>query len=150
VSDEALTPLEKLEAARAARKLKNLTASDDQRFVDMQALDAAEIEYGDESVTYLEVPFSPGLPTLIVARIPTENELKVYRHKMKPQQGRGGKMHEADTVETAELMADYCVVYPPKGDIREKFYAARPGVKAQIGMHAVMLTLGHKEAVGKE
>jgi hypothetical protein len=149
VEEHAPTPLEALEAQRKARKEKLRVQRDAQRLIDLEALEAAEIEHGDESVAVLEVPYTPGSVTLIIAKRPTDFVLKKFRHIVKAKPGRNGKQEPGDPIEGAEAIAEHCVIYPA-GDVLEKLYADRPGVRAQIGAAALNLVVGSKEAEGKE
>lgn len=145
----AAEELEALEAERQARKDKHARARAEQRLTDMHALNAAEIEHGEESVAPLDVKFTPGLPTLVIVKRPAEFTIKKFRHMVKPKPGRNGKTEPGDQIEAVEAVADVCVIYPT-GDELDKLYAERPGVKAQAGAAALDLITAAKESEGKE
>ena len=134
-----------IEAARAARRASLAEAAQAQLAVDLEALDAAEIEHGDNRITRLNVPFSPGLPTLVALRTPNTNETKRYRAMCKPKGDR-----PADTVTAAEQLGSSVTVYPdPKSDLFTALCTALPGLLAQIGLQAAKLAVGEEEAQGK-
>jgi hypothetical protein len=132
--------LEQVEARRAARKASLAASREAQRAVDVAALDAAEAEYGDESVVAIDVPFSPGLPTLAVARCPKPVELKVYRARLREA--------TPNPIKAAEELAANVVVYP-SGDALAGLYAARPGLQVQLGVASLQLAIGREVEQGK-
>jgi hypothetical protein len=139
------------EAERDAKREAFEEARASQRLDDLDALDALILEHGevDVDICVLDVSLPVGMPTMIVAKCPGDYEVKQYRHTVKDRKDGRNRVIEGDAAAGAELIADTCVVYP-KGDTLEKLYAARPGVKQQIGVLAVNLTCGRKEATGKE
>src|SRR4051812_35639616 len=111
--EKVLSPLEAIRAARAARQADLQTQQDAQTVVDLTALDRLETELGDSSVAFLTVPFTPGLPTMMIARKPTKAELMRYRAqvKVKPKANGAGDSEKTPT-EACEVIADTCILYP--------------------------------------
>lgn len=146
MSDESSTSrLAQIEAKRAARKAQIDDARNEQRATDLEAIDAIEAERGDSNVVMLEVPYSPGMVTLVAARCPSEAEVKRYRAMVKPdRQGRAG-----DAVAAAELLASVTRVYPDE-DAYAVVRAARPAIHAQLGAMALTLAIGKAEEEGKD
>jgi hypothetical protein len=143
---EKLSPLELAEARRAARKAGNRAEWENQRALDIEALDALEQEYGDTSVKALDVPFTPGLPTLVVARCAKPVELARYRDSVRPApDGR----KQPDHVKAGEQLATLCRVYPDD-DTYAKVRDARPGIHLQLGVAALELATGREQAESKD
>ncbi len=152
--NQPVSAVEKLAAREAAREAKRAEFEEQraaQRLLDLDALDALILEHGevDVDLVTLDVALPAGQPTMIVAKCPGEYEVKQYRHVAQPRKDGRNREIPGDPGAAADLIAETCVLYPT-GDALAKLYAARPGVKHQIGVMAVNLTVGRKEAVGKE
>lgn len=137
--------LELAEERRAKRKAEARAAYEAQRVVDVEAVDALEIEHGDTNVGVIIVPHSAGLPTCAAVRCPKPAELKRYRVRVTPKHEKD----HPDTAAAAEELADICRIYPDK-DTYTKLCAARPGLAVQLGARAVNLATGKSEAEGKD
>ena len=140
-----MSTIEEIEKRRAERKAKLQEQADAQRALDMQALDEAEIEHGDTSVCHIDVPYTPGLPTMVIGRMPKAVELKAYRAKMKVTPGE--TLDLAGNNDAASLLGDMVRVYPPKPepgalDLFAAMCTARPDLKAQLGLPAAKLASG--------
>ena len=149
MSDEAPkeeSTLEQIEKRRAERKRRTEAEALKQREIDLAAIDALEEEHGDTNITVLEVPFAPGLPTLVAARTPTEAEIKRYRHRLKRKKADAPP---PDTQAAAEELAASCRVYPPDGEVYAELLSKRPGVHLQLGVAAANLALASAESEGK-
>jgi hypothetical protein len=137
--------LEAIEARRAERKAALDVQRKAQRVIDLAALDALEVEHGDSNVATVDVPYSPGLPTLAAVRCPKPPEVKRYRSRVKPDsKGRPG-----DPVAAAEELAAVCVVYPDP-DAYAALCEARPGIHVQLGVAAIQLAAGRADDAGKD
>jgi hypothetical protein len=136
--------LEIAEERRAARKAEARKAFEAQRVLDLDAIDALEIEHGDSSVGVINVPYADGLPTCAAVRCPKPAEMKRYRARIKPKHEKD----QPDTVAAAEEIAATCLIYPDK-DVFASLCLARPGLGAQLGAKAVGLALGSDDAEGK-
>lgn len=137
--------LAEIERRRAERKAKLDAERDEQRAIDLEALEALEAEHGESNVVTLDVPFSPGLPTMVAARCPKPAEVKRYRATVKPDsKGRPG-----DTVAAAEQLAAVARIYPAD-DLYAQLCEARPGVHAQLGATALGLAVGKASDEGKD
>lgn len=144
----AVTAAAKLKAAEEARAIKRerlAEAAAEQRLADLEALETCEAEHGDSRVARIDVPHTPGLPTMIAVRCATEAELKRFRFRCKP--GKDGEA--ADTAAAAEEIADNCLVYPKDASLYARLRAERPGIHAQAGAAAVSLAVGKQVDEGK-
>lgn len=138
--------MEEIEARRAARKAEQDAAAADALAVDLEAIDALEVEHGDSNVKVLRAPFTPGLPTCVAVRTPKPAETKRYRTRVKPRPEN--QKYQPDYVAAAEELADCCLIYPDA----ERYKAlceARPGLGVQVGLLALGLATGSEEAEGK-
>ncbi len=80
-----VSSIDDIESRRAARKADLETARLVQLAIDLEALDAAEIQYGDSNIGRLDIPFTPDLPTICLVRTPNPAEMKRYRFMTTPQ-----------------------------------------------------------------
>jgi hypothetical protein len=134
------------EAKRAEAAHARQEAHDKQRLSDLDFLEIAEVEHGATNVDFVNVPFTPGLPTLVIVRVPSPPEMKKYRYDAKPK--KPDDPLTAHITSANESIADMCLVWPA-ADVFAKICDARPGVKAQCGGAAIRLSLGHQEEEGK-
>lgn len=139
-----MSDLAEIEAKRAARKAELQAARDAQKAIDLEAIDALEVEHGDSNIATLEIPFSPDLPVMLAVRTPKPAELKRYRDRVKAKKdGTPG-----DPLMAAQEIAAVCIVYPSK-DVYAAVLEKRNGIDAQLGVLAVGLCAGKAEAEGK-
>ena len=131
--------LEDIQAKRAARKAKAEAERKAQYELDLEELDMLEEKHGDSNVGYVEVAYSPGLPTLAVVRTPAPSELKRYRDRVR-EKSKSADLGP-DTGKAAEELAAVCLVYP-EADVFAGMLAARPGLGAQLGLVAIGLAVG--------
>lgn len=141
-----MSKLEEIEARRAARKAELQAQADEQRAVDLEALDALEVRHGDTSVCYVDVPYTPGLPTLVAARVPSPVELKRYRQSLKLD---GQKVDVQAGTEAAAQLGAAVREYPEK-DVFSKMCEARPDLAGQLGSRAIKLAQGKAADEGKD
>ncbi|MFA5436663.1 MAG: hypothetical protein WC372_11550 [Candidatus Neomarinimicrobiota bacterium] len=140
---EAADLVAEVEARRAARKAALEEQRLTQRALDLEALDALEVEHGDSNVATLDVPYSPGLPTLVAVRCPTSPELKRYQARLRER--------NPNPITAAEEVARVCVVFPSSDDpTRATLLDARPGLLVQLGTLALGLATGRAAEEGKE
>ena len=135
------TRLELIEERRRKRQDDLAKARDEQRALDLEAIDALEVEYGDNSVAVIDVPYTPGLPTCAAVRCPKPSEVKRYQARLKEQ--------KPDPAKAAEEIAAIAQIYPPAGEDREGLHAARPGLLVQLGVAALGLATGKAADEGK-
>jgi len=103
--------LHDIQAAREARKTALRQAYERQAEIDYQALNDAELEYGDNRVCYIEVPYVEGYPTLAIARAPDKAAIKRYRGLC--QRAQNGKRTDQQAIlEATQQVARVSVVYP--------------------------------------
>ena len=133
-----MSALEEIQAKRAARQETLAKQADEQKAIDFQALDDAEIKYGDGNITFVELPFvESGTVTLVIARTPKPAEIARFRARVKPK--RGGD--PVDATEASIELAAVCQVYPE----RERYDAiveARPGITTLLAKLCVDLSAG--------
>lgn len=134
--------VEAIQARREARRKAREEERALQAAVDLEALDAAEIEHGDAAVARVEVPYETGLPTFAIARRPKQVEYKRYLARLKERDGKG------DPVAAAEEIAAACRIYPAK-DVYDKMVERCPGLHTQLGVEALKLASGQAVAEGK-
>ncbi len=138
------SPLERAERKRAERKAKLKEQEDAQRARDLEVVDALEEEHGDSKIAVLNVPYTPGLPTLVAARLPTDPEIKRYRYRCKDK----GPKEPGDAIGAAEELSAKTRVYPDD-ETYAKICAERHGVPLQLGIISANLAIGKAEAEGK-
>lgn len=131
--------------AREARKADLRKQWEAQRVIDLQAVDALEVEFGDSNIATLDVPYTPGLPTLAAVCCPSPAQVKRYQYRVKPK----GKDGSSEAIEGAEELATACLKYPDK-ETYAKLLEARPAIHVQLGAAAVGLAVGSAEAKGKD
>lgn len=133
--------IEQIEREREARKEALREARAAQRAQDIEALNALEIEHGDENVASVPIDrFSPGVPTFVVVRALTKHELKRFRDRSKA----------TDAAKAAEEAAESSVLYPSRdGDVWRALLEAIPGIAVRAGVAAVQLAAGVDAAEGK-
>lgn len=134
-----------VEARRDARKVALEEYRVAQREIDLEAIDPLEIEHGDTNVAIVEVPFSPGLPTMAAARTPTDPEMKRYTHRVKIKNATG----EMPDFNAAYIEIASCTLIYPDAETFAKMVAARPALKFQLGLAAVKLAQAVEQASGK-
>lgn len=134
-----MSSIEEIEAKRADRKAKLQAEADEQRAKDLEALDALELEHGDTSVCHIDVPYTPGLPTMAIARMPKADELKRYRAGLKVTPGE--KLDLGASNESAAQLGRTVRLYPDEAVFKE-MCAARPDLASQLGTRATKLAQG--------
>lgn len=141
-----MSSIAEIEARRAERKSKLQAEADEQRAKDLEALDALEVEFGDTNIIKIDVPFTPGLPTLAAARTPRPEELKRYRQNLNVTPGE--KLDLAGSGDAAAQLGRSVVKYPDV-DTFKAMCAARPDLASQLGQLAVKLAQGKAADEGK-
>lgn len=142
---EPLSPHEQAKARRAARKAAIGADEDAARALDIDAIDALEIEHGDSNVSVVHVPFTPGQPTCAAVRCPRPAEVKRYQSRLKPKHEKD----HPDAVAAAEELAAVCRIFPVDKDAYATLCAARPGLVVQLGVEAIRLAQGKSDSEGK-
>jgi hypothetical protein len=138
--EKELTPLQKIEAKRAARKAEVQAAWDAQRAVDLEAVFEIETELGDGNVTYVDVPFEVGSVTLAAVRRPSTPEFKRYQDKV--------QNNPKSPVPATNELGAVCLKYPAD-DARKALLDARPGLLTDLGLEAIKLASGRAASEGK-
>lgn len=135
--------LEAIREKREARKEKLRADFDEQRAIDLEAVDDLEIEHGDNAIASVDIPYRPGEPTLVCVRAPNVAEMKRYRARVKPRKGG-----EVAAVEAAEELARSVMVYPGP-EMRETLTQRIPMLEANAGVKALQLAGAISEDEGK-
>jgi hypothetical protein len=139
---------EEIEAARAARKAELETQREAQELVDLEALDAAELQLGDSSVCHVDVPFTPGLPTKAIARCPKPVEIKRFQD-MAAKTKRDGNVSTAGAVAALGALVAVVRVYPD-AETFARMVEARPMLDLDLGNAALGLAKGSAADEGKD
>ena len=141
-----MSSIEQIEKQRADRKAALQAQADEQRVIDVQALNDAEIAHGDTNVCHVDVPYTPGLPTLCVARLPKGIELKRYRTRLKID---GQKVDIAAANDAAAELGRAVCVYPDAVTFAQ-MCEARPDLAGQLGSRATKLAQGKAADEGND
>lgn len=139
--------VEEIEARRAKRKAETEKAKAEQYEKDLEAIDALEIEHGDERVAALKVNgYAPGLPVMVGVVAPAE---PVYR-RFVAQVRKAGKATDAQGAAQDQL-ARSCLAYPPASDeqTRKALLDAFPGLLVSVAVEAQRLAELRSEVEGK-
>jgi len=140
-----LSKLEAIEAKREARKAELAKKYNEQRAIDLEAIDELEIEHGDSNIRVVDVPFTPGLPTCFAGKCPSPDLVKRYRTRVSPK--KDGST-DASPMAAAQEVGAACRVYPD-AETWAKLLAARPGIDVQLGLEVLRLAAGRAQEEGK-
>jgi hypothetical protein len=142
------TPAERKAAAlerRAKREATLEEARDAQEAVDLEAIEALELEHGYTlNVEFQVQQFVPGFPTIVAIRPPSEAEYKRYFAQVNKANGSGDAKVAAHV-----MLAQVSWVYPAEPEARRAMLAANGGMLASIGNHASKLAELRKSEEGK-
>ncbi|HEY3499767.1 MAG TPA: hypothetical protein VGK73_33980 [Polyangiaceae bacterium] len=148
-NEKKLSPLEQVEARRAAKREASQAAHDAQAVIDLTAIADLEDQYGFENVAVMVLPhLALGLPVRVAVRAPTPAELKRYRDRLKPTRGRRNEEIPGDATRAHEELGPACLVYPAP-DVFEKLCEVRPALPGQLGVQAALLGSAKEETAGK-
>lgn len=143
-TSETANPTEIIEARRAARKAALADQRNAQLAIDLEAIDALEVELGDSNIAVIDIPYTPGLPTCMAVRCPNGPEAKRYKSRIKG----AAQNKEVDGIGAAEDVGLVCVVYPDK-ETTAQLVAARPTVLTDCGVAALKMSGGKAVEAGK-
>lgn len=136
-----MASIKEIEERRAKRKEAHEAERAAQYALDLEALDALEVEHGDGRVSSLTPEsFVPGLPTFAVVRVPSALEMKRFRDKV--------RRDPKSTGEGLDELAAVCIVYPDR-ETYERMRVAFPGMHDSIANRAVKLAEAKTEAEKK-
>lgn len=132
--DPVIAKLEALEKRRAERKGDTAKARREQLVIDLEALDALEVEHGESCLRTLEVAgFVKGLPTMVIVKSPGGTAFyKRYQDKAR----RAGKNAEAIGAAQDEL-AISCIVYPADPAVKKAMFEAFPGTVPSAAVEVI-------------
>ncbi len=129
-----------IETRRALRREETAKARATQYEKDLEALDALEVEHGEDRISALKTPsYVAGLPTIVVVKTPGSAFMNRYRTMVRKSKGD----HEQWGI-AKDLLADTCVIYPDK-ESYTKMREAWSGIHDDVGVEAIRLG----EASGK-
>lgn len=123
-----------IEARRAERKAAAAKAREEQYAKDLEAIDAMEVETGEDISTLNVKNHKPGLPTLVGVKPPSEAYYKRFAQMIR----KAGQNLEA-RAHAQDLLAESCWVYPAEADTRKAMREAFPGVLVSIAVKAAEL-----------
>ena len=127
--------LEEIEARRAARKAAAADAKAAQYALDMEAIDALEIEHVDDFVAAMKTPgHKPGLPVVCAVKAPSEAYYKRFCQMVR----KAGNNLEARGA-ALDLLAESCWAYPDDAETKKALMSAFPGLLSSIGVKATEL-----------
>lgn len=133
-----------IENRRAERKAAAAKAREEQYAKDLEAIDAMEIESGEELATLKVANYKPGLPSLVGVKAPSEAYYKRFAQMIR----KSGQNLEA-RAHAQDLLADSCWVYPKDDDQRKAMKEAFPGVLVSIAVKAAELAELNADEEGK-
>jgi hypothetical protein len=139
-AENHLSPLERAELARAARRTRAKEAADAQRALDLEAIGELEDRYGINSLSVLWVEHVPGLPTAIVIKRPEPVYVKRYQDRMNAK--------VPDQPAALRELAAVTIIHPDKATF-EKLLGTFPALDLQAGYQAIELIAAHTDAQGK-
>ncbi len=123
-----------IEARRAERKAAAAKAREEQYAKDLEAIDALEVESGEEITTLKVNAHKPGLPTLVGVKAPNETYYKRFAQMVR----KAGQNLEA-RAHAQDLLAESCWAWPSEADTRKAMREAYPGVLVSIAVKAAEL-----------
>jgi hypothetical protein len=133
-----------IESRRAQRKAAAEEARKEQYAKDLEAIDALEVESGDEITTLKVASYKAGLPTLVGIKAPSETYYKRYAQMIR----RAGQNLEK-AAEAQEMLAESCWVYPADKQARKAMREAFPAVLMSIVVKVNELVELKSEEEGK-
>ena len=140
----AASRIEEIEARRAARRGQHADERQVQLCFDLEALDELEVAHGDDAVVRIDLDrYLPGLPTMVLARLPKPTEFKRYQDTVK---GRGQR--EGDPIEASNILALACVLYPEK-EVYERVREAFPPLHMNLANTILKAAQGRAAEEGK-
>lgn len=146
--NEAQKRLQAIEDRRAERKAKLAEKAAEQLAIDLEAIDALEVQHGDSNVGTIEVPFTEeGVPVRVAVLAPPDVLVKRYQSRIK---AKGDE--KPDLAEAAKELGAASRIYPPKGEGDEAFrkiLKSRAGLEVQMGLVASKLASGRIVDEGK-
>lgn len=134
--------LEEIQKAREVRKAALLEKRDAQRAIDLEAIDALEIEHGDSNIAIVELDYVEGLPTCAAVKVTPPAVLLRYQARIRNE--------DKTQVDAAKEVCDSCRVYPADDEVWKALLAVRPALHTQLGVEAINLGRGKSAAEAKK
>lgn len=142
-----MSTIQEIEERRAARKAELAAKKAAQAATDLEALDALEVEHGDDSVAAIEVGrYVENLPTMAVIRAPSAAEYKRFSDQIAKSVQKDNAQQRR---EAAAMLAASIVVYPADAGARASLFDAFPGLVNSIVIEATKLVEGKAREEGK-
>lgn len=129
-----MATVEEIEARRAARKAQTEQAKAEQYAKDLEAIDALEVESGEEIATLTVNGYKAGLPVLVGVKAPSALQYKRFADQI-----RNAKENLNKRAQAQDLLAESCWVYPSDKDARKAMLEAFPGVLVSIAVEVAKL-----------
>lgn len=127
--------IEELNAKRAALRAEHEAERLKQEEIDLAALLDAEHEHGFGAVKGLKVrEFRKGLPTMAIVKSPGGTPF--YRKFLDEVSNAKTDMKKRDAIVSLGMA---CLIYPPKGELRDKMIDAFPGLPVSASVTAQRL-----------
>jgi hypothetical protein len=134
--------LAEIERNRQARKDKLAAERNVQRALDLEAIDALEVEHGDANISIIELDYVPGLPTCVAVKVTPPAVLLRYQARLRNE--------DKTTVDAAKEVCDSCRIYPSDDETWTALLQVRPALYTQMGVEAVNLGRGKTAAEAKK
>ena len=134
-----MATIEEIQARREARKAELAEKRRAQLAIDLEALDAAEQEHGDERVKCVDLEgWEPGLPTMVILRMPLPIEYKRFVDTIKK-----------DPLDAGRKLGEVCRIYPDDAAF-VKIKERAPGFVDTIANASIKLGNARRSEQGKD
>jgi len=119
-----MATIEEIEAERAARKAALAAQRLEQLATDLQALNDLEIQHGDGKIVRVDIGrYVPGLPTMVIMRLPKPVEFKRYTDMIAARGDAPGEQ-----LNPSIMLAESCRLYPAEKEDYERVKAEFTGL----------------------
>lgn len=145
MSEDSKKKVEEILERREKRKQALADAELAQYAVDLEAIEALEIEHG--RVATIKVAFVEGLPTRAVIRTPSRMEYQRYRDIIAKA---GVNKNTKAITEAQDQLSKAIWIYPKDRETQEKMIESAPGLLPSIVIAAGRLADGRDEDEGKD
>lgn len=140
-----MATIDEIQARREARKAARAKQHEEQFAVDLEALDKLEELHGDQALAQVKIDpgrWEPGLPTLVVVRVP-ESAFARFRTMIRKAKNNGEAGGQA-----SDMLGDVSVAYPD-ADTYRAMRAKYEGLHDKVAIAAVSLAEGKTAEEGK-
>lgn len=127
--------IQEIQERRARMREEAERARAEQEAIDLLALADAEEQHGFGRVESLPVKHHvKGCPTFAIVKVPEALFYKRFNSAVASAKGKASAILEAQ-----EQIGQSCLIYPPKGEVRDAMEEAFPGLLVSCGQRAVKL-----------